>query len=88
MSKSKQIWMAILCGIALAQESAPSISADQRAKFWRLNAEHVAAQAQEQRTKVAFENYIKELQTFCGGEGQLISGTDGEPACKEKTNAK
>lgn len=66
---------ALLCAAVLADD-AVIITAEQRAKFWRAQAEYLAAKAK-------LESAQAELARTCGSR-QVIAGSDGEPTCAPK----
>ena len=75
----------MFAALALAAAESPTtkISAEQRAKFWRAQAEAIAAQAQYQSAKSALDAVQAELQKACG-DGVLALDQAGEPSCKAK----
>lgn len=73
-----------VCGMSAdAPKPVPQITADQRAKFWRSQAEVISAQSQAERAKAAFEASVEALKKACGDQ-QLSIGQDGEPTCTPK----
>jgi hypothetical protein len=70
----------------------PVLTDGQRARFWRLNSENTAsqaqlqtAQAQAQKAQVGLQGAIEELQKVCSGEGFILAlDANGEPTCSAK----
>lgn len=76
----------VMAGVLVAAD-APQISDAQRAKFWRAQAEYVAATVQAQRAKAALDAVQMEMSSACGETYQLAAGQDGEPICQPKPPA-
>lgn len=78
--------LVMLLGSAVAGDS-PQIPDAMRARYWRAQAEAIAAQARAEKALAAFQAVQTELVKACGGQ-QLIGGPDGEPACAPATESK
>lgn len=63
--------------------ASPSISAEWRAKFWRSQAERIAAETAAERGRAAYESVVSEMRKACGG-AELVMGANGEPTCQPK----
>jgi hypothetical protein len=59
------------------------ITPEQRARFWRAQAEWISASMQAQKAKSAMDSIQAELAKACGDQ-QLVAGPDGEPTCSPK----
>jgi len=76
--------LALLSLSAAAQEKpASKITPEQRAMYWRANAELLAAQAQFNAAKAKLELIEAEMTKACGDQ-QLMTAPDGEPTCQPK----
>src|ERR1039458_3393473 len=64
----------------LAARLAAKITPEQRAGFWRAQAEWISVSTQAQAAKAKLDAIRAELARVCGAQ-QLISGPDGEPTC-------
>jgi hypothetical protein len=62
---------------------APRISDAQRARFWRAQAEVIAAQGRLDKAVAAFQGIEADLIKACGDQ-QLVRNSDGEPGCAPK----
>lgn len=69
--------------VMLAADAPKQITAEQRAKFWRAQAEYIAAQAQVQKAQATLSAIQAEMVKACGDQ-QLVADEQGEPACKPK----
>ncbi len=74
----------VLAILAQEKASAPTISAELRAKFWRAQADNESAQSRAKAALATVQAVIAELQKTCGERHQVALGQDGEPACQEK----
>jgi hypothetical protein len=63
------------------------ITAEMRAKFWRAQAEYIAAMVQAQRAKAALDSAQAEMQKVCG-EQPVVANPGGDPECGPKPPAK
>ena len=70
-------------GLAAQEKPAPRITPEQRAMYWRANAEMLAAQAQFNQAKAKLESIESEMTKACGDQ-QLTTAPDGEPTCQPK----
>lgn len=61
----------------------PAIPVELRARWWRANAELIAADGVFQSKRAAFQNANAEVMKICG-DYQLGGDQSGEPACQEK----
>jgi hypothetical protein len=78
--------MRILIGLLYVSAfalDAPTITVEQRARFWRAQAEYVVASVQAQKAKTLLDAIQAELQKSCGTDA-LIVDKSGEPACGPK----
>lgn len=81
----------LLSGAAFAQTpqhtepaQPPRIPAELRARFWRTQAEAVAAAARAKQAQDAAKAVQEELQKQCGDQFVLALDADGEPSCQAK----
>jgi len=86
MRRPTKLIALLVCAGAFAQDSAPKLTDGQRARYWRAQAEAVAAQARAAQAVATFQAVQAELVKACGG--QLIGAPDGEPACAPATGSK
>jgi hypothetical protein len=88
---SQLIVSTLLAAAAFAQASAPKeslkppqITAEMRARFWRTQAESVAAAARAERAQEAAKAAQEEMRKACGDKFMVALDTEGEPACQPK----
>ncbi len=62
----------------------PSIAAEIRARFWRAQAEAMAAAARAKQTQEAVKAAQDEMQKACGDQFVLALDAAGEPSCQTK----
>jgi hypothetical protein len=74
--------VASVCAVEKAQ-----ITAEMRAKFWRAQAEYIAATVQAQRAKAALDSAQAEMQKACG-EQPVVANSSGDPECGPMPPAK
>lgn len=82
----------VLLGMAaLAQQAPPKeapkppqISVEQRARFWRAQAEAMAAAARAKQAQDAVKAAQDEMQKACGDNFVLALDAAGEPSCQAK----
>lgn len=91
MTRQKQFVLTCSAALLLAlsawglEETAkPQITSEQRARFWRANAEVLAAQTELQQAQAKMQAATEEMRKVCG-EQQLTSDPYGEPTCKPKS---
>ena len=76
----------ILLSASLAAENAPSkpkITSEQRAQFWRAQAEQLAAQMRLEMANRQLQAIREAMAKSCGDD-VLVSSPDGEPVCQAK----
>lgn len=88
---SHLIALTLLATAAAAQTAAPKespkppqIAAEARARFWRTQAEAVAASARAERAQEAAKAAQEELRKACGDKFMVALDADGEPSCQAK----
>jgi len=88
---SQLIALTLLAGAAFAQAPAPTespkppqISAEVRAKFWRTQAEAIAAAARAERAQEAAKAVQEEMRKACGERFIVALNAEGEPSCQAK----
>lgn len=70
---------------AMKEESeAPQIGAEMRARFWRTQAEAMAAAARAKQAQEAVKTAQDEMQKTCGEKFALALDAAGEPSCQAK----
>ncbi len=74
---------AALLGAVLSAQTA-RITDAQRARFWRAQAELVAAQRQLERATAALQQVNTELRQACGDQQLTLNHDSGEPDCQPK----
>jgi hypothetical protein len=60
----------------------PQIAAEMRARFWRAQAEAVAAAARAKQAQDAVKALQEEMQKACGDKLVLALDAAGEPSCQ------
>ena len=82
--------------MAIAEDYKPKahqFTPEQTTKFFKMQAQSVAAQLQlehtneyinQQQKARAFQVFLNELQMECGKDHQLSISSDGDPICQEK----
>lgn len=82
---------AALAAAAFAQAPAPKespkppqITAELRARFWRTQAEAIAAAARAERAQEAAKAAQEEMRKACGDKFVVALDADGEPSCQAK----
>ncbi len=75
----KKILVALLVLSAFASEPQRTVTAEQRARFWRAQAEYVAKLMEVQRLKAAMDAAEDDMVKTCGGA--LVPDKAGEPSC-------
>jgi hypothetical protein len=73
---------ASVCAVEKAQ-----ITAEMKAKYWRAQAEYIAAMVQAQRAKAALDSAQAEMQKACG-EQPVVADPGGDPGCGPQLPAK
>jgi len=88
---SQLIALTLLAAAAFAQAPVPKespkppqISAEVRAKFWRTQAEAIAAAARAERAQEAAKAAQEEMRKACGEKFVVALDADGEPSCQAK----
>jgi hypothetical protein len=87
---SQLISLALLGAAAFAQASLPNepkppqIAAELRARFWRTQAEAIAAAARAERAQEAAKAVQEEMRKACGEKFIAALDAEGEPACQAK----
>jgi hypothetical protein len=88
---SQLIAWALLAGSSFAEAPAakeaskpPQISAETRAKFWRTQAEALAAAARAERAQDAAKAAQEEMRKACGDKFIVALDEAGEPSCQAK----
>jgi len=70
-------------------ETVPTINAELRAKYWKSQADAIAANANAQKANTAVQAILGELQTVCGDKYTLSGDPQsGEPICVAKPEQK
>jgi hypothetical protein len=62
----------------------PQIAAELRARFWRTQAEAIAASARAERAQEAAKAVQDEMRKACGDKFVAALDADGEPTCQAK----
>jgi len=62
----------------------PQITAEMRAKFWRTQAEAIAATARAERAQEAAKAAQEEMRKACGDGFRVALDGQGEPSCQPK----
>ncbi|MGC9950384.1 MAG: hypothetical protein ABSF64_28805 [Bryobacteraceae bacterium] len=62
----------------------PRIAAEMRARYWRAQAEAIAAAARARQAQEAAKAAQDEMQKACGDKFLLALDAAGEPACQAK----
>jgi hypothetical protein len=62
----------------------PQIAAEVRARFWRAQAEAIAANARAKQAQEAAKAVQEEMQKQCGDQFALAMDAAGEPSCQAK----
>lgn len=62
----------------------PQISAELRARFWRSQAEAIAAAARARQAQEAAKAAQEELQKECGEKFVVVLDAAGEPSCQPR----
>jgi hypothetical protein len=84
------IGLSLLAVAAFAQAPAqkafkpPQIPAEMRARFWRTQAEAIAAEARAKQAQEAAKAAQDEMQNVCGDGFALGLDAAGEPACRAR----
>jgi len=87
---SQLIGLALLAMAAFAEappkESSkpPQIAAEMRARFWRTQAESIAAAARAKQAQEAAKAAQEEMQKECGDKFVLAMDAAGEPSCQKR----
>ena len=88
---SHLIALTLLAAAAFAQAPAakeppkqPQISAEMRARFWRTQAEAIAAAARAERAQAAARAAQEEMRKACGDKFTVTLDAAGEPSCQPK----
>jgi sensor histidine kinase regulating citrate/malate metabolism len=88
---SQLIASTLLAAAAFAQAPAtkepptpPRISAEARAKFWRTQAEAIAAATRAERAQEAAKAAQEEMRKTCGDKFVVVLDGEGEPSCQAK----
>jgi len=88
---SQLIAFTLLAAAAFAQAPAPQespkppqITAEMRARFWRTQAENIAAAARAERAQEAARAAQEELRKACGDKFTVALDAEGEPSCQAK----
>ena len=63
---------------------APHITAELRARFWRTQAEAIAAAARAKQAQEAAKAAQEEMQKECGDKLIVALDPSGEPSCQAK----
>ena len=71
---------------AAVQTTTPTVTPEMRAKYWRAQAEAMAAAKQAENANTKLQSAQVEMVKACG-DLQLIAGPDGEPTCQAKPEA-
>jgi len=85
------IGLCLLAAAALAQAPAPKetpntprIPAEMRARFWRTQAEAMAAETRAKQAQEAAKAAQDDMRKACGDGFALSLDTTGEPACRAR----
>lgn len=62
----------------------PQIAAEMRARFWRTQAESMAAAARAKQAQEAAKAAQEEMQKECGDRFVLAMDAAGEPSCQPR----
>jgi hypothetical protein len=88
---SQLIALTLLAEAAFAQTHAPKelpkppqVTAEMRARFWRTQAESIAAAARAERAQEAAKAAQEELRKACGDKFAVALDAEGEPSCQAK----
>ena len=88
---SQLIGIALLGAAAFGQAPPPKespqpsrIAAEMRARFWRAQAEAIAAAARAKQAQDAARAVQEEMQKECGDKFTLALDAAGEPSCQPK----
>jgi hypothetical protein len=88
---SQLIALTLLAAAAFAQGPAakesnkpPQITAEIRARFWRTQAEAIAAAARAERAQEAAKAAQEDLRKACGDKFVVALDAGGEPSCQAK----
>ncbi|MGA2736920.1 MAG: hypothetical protein ABSG65_05650 [Bryobacteraceae bacterium] len=88
---SQLIGLTLLAASAFAQTPAakdsakpPQITAEIRARFWRTQAEAIAAAARAERAQEAAKAAQEEMRKACGDRFTVALDAAGEPSCQAK----
>jgi hypothetical protein len=88
---SQLIGLTLLAAAAFAQAPAPKespkppqIAAEMRARFWRTQAEAIAAAARAERAQEAAKAAQDEMRKACGEKFIVALDVEGEPSCQAK----
>jgi hypothetical protein len=88
---SQLIASTLLAAAAFAQTPAPKeppkppqIAAEVRARFWRTQAEAIAAAARAERAQEAAKAAQEEMRKACGEKFVVALDAEGEPSCQAK----
>jgi hypothetical protein len=88
---SQLIASILLAAAAFAQAPAgkespkpPQITAEVRARFWRTQAEAIAAAARAEKAQEAAKAAREEMRKACGEKFVVALDSSGEPACQAK----
>ena len=88
---SQLIALTLLAASAFAQApaakgspKAPQITAEMRARFWRTQAEAIAAAARAERAQEAAKAAQEAVRKACGDEFVVALDAEGEPSCQAK----
>ena len=82
----QRLILVLLVSILLPAKDVPTLTPDQRAKFWRAQAEAIAAQMQVQKAQARLDAVLSELKASCNGDIEFNSS--GEPSCKAPADKK
>ncbi|MGD0360274.1 MAG: hypothetical protein ABSC93_05365 [Bryobacteraceae bacterium] len=67
-----------------SQPKPPQIAAEMRARFWRAQAEAIAAAAKAKQAQEAAKTAQEEMQKECGEQFVLALDASGEPSCQAR----
>jgi hypothetical protein len=88
---SQLIALTLLAVAAFAQAPAPKespkppqLTAEIRARFWRTQAEAIAAAARAERAQEAAKAAQEEMRKACGDKFIVALDAEGEPSCQTK----
>ena len=62
----------------------PLVPAEMRARFWRTQAESIAAAARAKQAQEAAKAAQEEMQKECGDKFVLAMDAAGEPSCQKR----